>query len=237
MINYAVLGFRSLLVSIYSVMKFYRKIVFFFSAFLVFSAAVYAQETGGVKGKVRTTKGEGISGASVTARQKGEDIKSTTADEKGNFVLEGLKPGNYNLVFNAGGYGSGVLYNVEIKNKKIGDLGDRLVLTVDRGTQVIIKGTVFDEAGRSVVGAKIEIEKINADGSLKKVGDGYTNSGNDPGVRGGDGTASGEFTFRFPEGAAKYRVTASFKDVKTSKEIEVEGAAIYRMALTLKLPN
>ena len=214
-------------------MKIYSKILLFSAIFFAVSFSIHAQETGGVKGKVRTTKGDGIASATVTARQKSEDIKSTTADEKGNFILEGLKPGNYNIVFSKSGYGSGVLYNVEIRKKKIDDLGGRLILTTDQGTQVIIKGTVFDKDGRSIGGAEVEIEKILSDGSTKKIKSTYSSLGSDAGVRGGDGVARGEFTFRFPEGAAKYRITASLKDATASKEIEVDTAAIYRLALTL----
>ncbi len=189
---------------------------------LVFSAAAFAQETGGVKGKVRTAKGDGIAAASVTARQNGADIKTVTADANGNFVLDGLKNGNYNLVFDKSGYSSGVLYNVEVKKNKVNNLGERLILNIDQGTQVIIKGSVFAPDGRSVGGAEIKIERVSGDGSVKKVGSSTA-------------SYSGEFTFRFPESAAKYRVTASAKGASASKEIEVNSAAIYRLAITLEL--
>ena len=189
-----------------------------------------AQETGSVKGKVRTTKGEGIAAVSITARQNSEDVKSTTSDNKGNFQLEGLKPGVYNLVFSKNGYGSGLMYNVGVQKKKTNDLGDRLILTIDQGTQVIIKGTVFDQDGRSVAGAKVEIEKVLSDGSTQKIGTSSTSYGGEPNAR-------GEFTFKFSEGAAKYRVTASVKGASASKEIEVSSAAIYRLAITLEVGN
>ena len=203
-------------------MKAYSKFILFASIFFVVSFSVHAQETGGVKGKIRTAQGDGIAAATVIARQNGEDVKSVVSDAKGNFVLDGLKAGNYNVIFNKNGYGSGVLYNVEVKKKKTRDLGERLVLTVDQGTQVIIKGSVFAPDGRSVGGAEIKIEKISSDGSLKKVGSSVA-------------SYSGEFTFRFSEEVAKYRVTASAKGSTASKEIEVDGAAIYRLAITLKM--
>lgn len=188
---------------------------------LAFSGVVaFAQETGGLKGKVRTTKGEGIAAATVTARQNGEDVKSATADAKGNFVLENLKAGNYNLVFSKSGYSSGVMYNVGVKKKKVNDLGERLILIVDQGTQVIIKGSVFAPDGRSVGGAEIKVERVSGEGSAKKVGESVS-------------SYSGEFTFRFSEGAAKYRITATAKGASVSKEIEVDSAAIYRLAITL----
>lgn len=99
-------------------MKHLIKIVFLVALFAFSSVLAFAQETGGVKGKVRTAKGDGIASATVTARQNGEDVKSAASDAKGNFVLENLKPGNYNIVFNKSGYSSGVLYNVEVKRKK-----------------------------------------------------------------------------------------------------------------------
>lgn len=193
--------------------------------FFAFScAAASAQSSGGIKGKVRVADGDGISGVSVTARKKSEDVKSATTDSSGKFTLEGLKSGTYTLVFNKSGYSSGLLYNVEVKNNKTKDLGDRLILTIDQGTQVIVKGSVFDQDGRSISGAKIEVEKISSEGATKKLGSNIA-------------SYSGEFTFRFPEGAAKLRITASAKGVKESKEIEVDNAAIYRLAIILNLKN
>jgi len=203
-------------------MKGFRSYILFVSIIAFSSVFALAQETGGLKGKVRTAKGDGIASATVTARQNGEDVKTTTADEKGNFVIENLKAGNYNLFFSKSGYSSGVMYNVEVKKKRVNDLGERLVLMTDQGTQVIIKGSVFSPDGRSVGGAEVKIEKVLSDGSVKKVGS-YVS------------TYSGEFTFRFAEGAAKYRITATAKGASASKEVEVDSAAIYRLALNLEM--
>ena len=190
---------------------------------LVFSSALtFAQDTGGVKGKIRTNKGAGIASVTVTARLKGEDVKSVKSDSKGAFVLENLKSGIYNIVFEKSGYGTGIRYNVEVKNGVVNDLGERLILNLDPGTQVIVKGSVFDKNGVSVFGAKIEILRIDEDGKTKKIGSGYTSE-------------SGEFTFRFPEASAKYRVVASAKGAKGSKDIEVDSAMIYRLAITLDM--
>lgn len=198
-----------------------KKFVLLISFFALFASFAFAQ-TGGIKGKVRSTNGNGISGATVTVRQNGDDIKEVKSDNKGNFLLEGLKPGKYNLVFSRSGYSSGLMSNVEIVEKKIRDLGDRLILNPDQGEFVILNGSVYNQGGFAIYGAKIKIERILSDGSTKKLETGYT-------------SRSGEFTFRFPDETAKFRVTASAKGVESSKEIEVEGAAIYRVALTLEL--
>jgi hypothetical protein len=189
-------------------------------AFLTVAAA--AQSTGGVKGKVRTTKGSGIPSATVTARKKGVDVKTTKANSSGDFVLDGLETGRYNVVFEAPGYSSGVLYNVEVSKNKTSDLGDRLILTPDQGNQIIVKGSVFDKQGFSVPGAKIEIERVNADGSVRTLGNTFTSS-------------DGEFTFR-PQSAAKIRVTATYKGVTGTKDIDVDEPAIYRLAINLDIP-
>ena len=184
--------------------------------------AATAQSVGGVKGKVRTTKGSGIAGATVTARKKGVDVKSTKATSNGDFILDGLETGRYNLVFEAPGYSSGVLYNVEVSKNKTADLGDRLILTPDQGNQIFLKGSVFDKQGFSVAGAKVEIERVNSDGSVRSLGNTFTSS-------------DGEFTFR-PSSAAKLRVTATFRGVSETKEIEVAEPAIYRLAISLNVP-
>lgn len=186
------------------------------------AVAAIAQSTGGIKGKVRTVKGSGIGGASVTARKKGVDVKSTKANSSGDFVLDGLETGRYNVVFEAPGYSSGVLYNVEINKNKTSDLGDRLILTPDQGNQIIVKGSIFDKQGFSVPGAKIEIERVNSDGSTRSLGNTFTSS-------------DGEFTFR-PQGAAKIRVTATYKGITGTKDIDVDEPAIYRLAISLDIP-
>jgi len=205
-------------------MKIFKQTAVF--ALLLALASIFAmgQETGGVKGKVRNAKGNGIEGATITARLKGQDVKSVKSDGKGNFEMTGLEPGVYNFVFEKSGYGAGVKYNVEVKRKSIISLGDNLALMQDQGTLVLINGSVYNQDGRSITGAKVEIERVNSDGSTKKAFTLYT-------------SVSGEFTVRQPEGTAKFRVTATFKGASGSKEISVDSAGVYRLAITLNLPK
>ena len=200
-----------------------KKIIFFVAGlFLLASGISVSAQTGGLKGKIRSSKGDGIAGVVVTVRRDGKDLKTTKSDGKGNFTIQGLESGNYNLIFDGKGYSSSLLQNVEVKKNKIRELPDRLILTVDQGTLVIVKGSVFDQDGRSVTGAEVTIEKFDSGGAARKLGSVYTN-------------VSGEFTFRQPEGAAKYRLTAKMKDAAASKEIDVDSAAIYRLAITLNV--
>lgn len=189
-------------------------------AVAVFTATTSAQATGGVKGRLRNVSGGTISGATITARQESKDVKTVSTDSKGQFQLTGLTPGTYNIVFDAKGYSSGVKYGIEVKNGKVIDLGDRLTMQVDQGTQVIVHGSVFFKDGTSVTAAKVVVERIAPSGNVEKIGTLTTN-------------IYGEFSFRRPEEAAKYRITAYYRDAKASKEITVDSAAVYRLAISL----
>jgi hypothetical protein len=194
---------------------------FFLACFILAIASVSFAQSGGVKGKVKAPNGRGIANAAITVRQDGKEIASSSTDAKGEFRIAGLLSGKYNISFDASGYSEGTLHGVEVKNG-VRDLGDRLILTYDRGSFVIVQGSVFFKEGSSVTGATIKLEQVNADGSTKSLGSTYSNS-------------SGEFSFRRPEGAAKLRVTAKLKGVSATKDVDVEEAAIYRVALNLDM--
>ncbi len=188
----------------------------------IFSLPTFAQEIGGVKGKVRNPRGSGIPAVTVIARQGDKDVKSVNTDKNGEFVIDRLKSGKYNFVFSKDGFTTGTINNVDVGKNKIRDLGSRLVLDVDEGSLVIIKGSVFDQNGRSIYGAKIDIARVLGDGSVKKLSSSYSSQ-------------SGEFVFRFSKGVATFRITATLNDKTDSKDVTVEEAAIYRLALSLNL--
>ena len=181
-----------------------------------------AQEMGGVKGKIRNLQGGVLSEVKVTAQQDGKDVKSTSTNKNGEFVLDRLKAGKYSLTFSKRGFTTGTINNVEVGKNKIRDLGGKLALDIDEGMLVIIRGTVFDQNGYSIYGAIVDIARVQNEGSVKK-------------LKSSQSSESGEFSFRFTEGAATYRITASAKGKSVSKDVSVDSAAIYRLALTLDL--
>ena len=190
-----------------------------FFLILIMSALAFGQ-SGAIKGKVRTFRGDPISSVEITARREGSDIKTVRSGSKGEFSIGGLGPGIYNVVFDAPGYNTAIRYSIEVRSNKTVDLGDRLILSVDKGSIVIVQGSVFYKDGRSITGAKVLVEKVNQDGTTSEITNLYT-------------SVSGEFTFRRQPGPAKFRITAKYKDAKVSKDIEVDDAAIYRLAITL----
>jgi len=185
--------------------------------------SLFAQGTGTLKGKVRTIEGKALSDVLITAKKDDKEIKSTKTNSKGEFSMT-LDEGKYNLVFTKKGYSLGILYNVAVVKNKTTDLGDRLILNIDQGTLVIIKGSVFNADGLSIPEAKVEIERISSDGTTKKLDSTYTN-------------ISGEFTFKFPEEPARFRVTATKDGISSSKEISVDMAAVYRLSIKLNVPK
>jgi hypothetical protein len=200
-----------------------KKLILVFSISLFCSGLVLAQEMGGVKGKIRNLQQGGVlAEVKVIAQQDGKDIKTTETNKNGEFVIDRLKAGKYTFVFSKRGFTTGTVANVEVGKNKIRDLGSKLALDLDEGMMVIIKGSVFNPDGRSIYGAIIDIARVHGDGSVKKLKSSYSSE-------------SGEFSFRFTEGVATYRITASAKGKSVSKEVSVDSAAIYRLALTLDL--
>jgi hypothetical protein len=190
---------------------------------LLFTASVAAsQTTGGIKGKIRGDGGEVLAGATVTARVDGADIKSIKANKKGEFVLDGLKPGKYNFVFEMSGYTPGLRYDVPVSAGSARDLGDRLILARDDSDVVFLRGSVFDRNGKSIQGARVEVHKISADGRKRLVASSYSNY-------------SGEFAFRQTDSDAVYSITASLSGKSSSRELKVDSTGIHRVSITLDM--
>ena len=177
---------------------------------------------GGVKGKVRVDSGSVPGGVEVTLRRGDDEIARTETDGKGQFELRGITPGQYTLTLRKAGLKTAQIRPVEIKAGKVGSLPDRVFLPVDEGSIAFLRGSVFDTSGRSVRGARIEIALVGANGSTRKLDGRLT-------------TEAGQFSFQLKPDAAVYRVTAKADGgLAATKDVEVEGAMVYRVALTLK---
>jgi len=190
--------------------------------FLLFIAGVSEGQdkvNGGIKGKVRVETGT-PSGVTVVVRQGEKELSQVTTDKNGEFVISRLTPGKYGLTFRKPGLSVGTIEDVEVKAGKVRTLGDRLVLTIDDGSIAFIRGSVFTMEGRSVPNAKVELAKIMQDGSAKKIDGRLTNE-------------TGSFVFRLAPETAKYRVSVKTDGDPITKDVEVDGAAVYRVALSL----
>lgn len=177
------------------------------------------RSTGAIKGKVKVEVGTPV-GVAVIVTQGEREVGRAVTDKNGEFVTR-VPPGIYGLTFRKSGLSVGTIENVEVKAGKTKSLGDRLVLTIDEGSIAFIRGSVFNHEGRSVPGARVELARIQEDGSARKIDGRITNE-------------TGSFVFRLMPETAKYRLTAkrSGSDA-VSQDIEIDGPAVYRLALSL----
>jgi hypothetical protein len=184
---------------------------------------VVAQDrsTGGIKGKVRVETGA-PSGVAVIVRQGEREVVRGLTDKNGEFLISRLTPGRYGITLRKPGLSVGTIEDIEVKAGKPRSLGDRLILSIDEGSIAFIKGSVFNQDDRSAPNVRIELAKIEADGTARKIDGRITNE-------------IGAFTFRLTPELAKYRVTAKpSKGDAVSKDVEIDGPAVYRVALSLK---
>jgi hypothetical protein len=177
--------------------------------------------TGGISGRVRVDSGATPGNISVTVQQGDTEVSKTTTDARGNFEVQGLVPGSYGLTLRKAGLQVGRMENVEVQAGKTVSLKNHLFLPVDEGSIAHLRGSVFTAEGRGVGGARIELARIEEDGSLKKIDDRVANG-------------YGMFAFRLPPARARYRVTAKADGMQVgTQDVEVDGAAIFRVAVTL----
>ena len=177
------------------------------------------KSTASIKGKVRVEKGS-PSGVSVMLMQGDNEISQSTTNGKGDFVISRVNPGTYSIKFRKAGLSVGTIDDVSVKAGQTRTLGDRLYLTVDEGSIVFIRGSVFTEDGRSVPGVRVDLARVVGEDSIHKLDSRITSE-------------TGEFVFRLPPDVGKYRLTLKADGTEPStKDVDVDNAAVYRVALT-----
>jgi len=200
----------------------FKKSLFVIAILLVAASALRAQDKslGAIKGKVRVETGT-PAGVTIVVRRGESEVTRSTTNKDGDFLVSKLTPGVYGLTFRKPGLSVGTIEDVEVRAGKTRSLGDRLVLTIDEGSIAFLSGSVFSAEGRSVPNAKVELSRILEDGTTKKIDGRIT-------------TETGSFKFRLSPDAAKYRVSVKPDGAEpVMKDVEIDGAAVYRVALNL----
>ena len=185
-------------------------------------AVVVGQDrsTGAIKGRVHVETGS-PAGVAVIVRQGDRELTRAKTDRSGDFTVPGLAPGIYGLTFRKPGLSVGTIDGIEVKAGKTRSFRD-LILSIDEGSIAFIRGSVFNETGLSLPNARVELARILDDGTVKKIDGRITNE-------------TGSFVFRLAPDAAKYRVTAKADGRQpASKDVEVDSAAVYRIAISLQ---
>lgn len=199
----------------------FNKTAFALVLTLLAAGAAHGQDKllGTIKGKVRVETGT-PAGVTVVVRRGETEVTRVETQRGGDFVVSRLTPGIYGLTFRKAGLSVGTIEDIDVKAGKTRSLGDRLVLTIDEGSIAFLSGAVFNADGRSVPNAKVELARILEDGTTKKIDGRLT-------------TETGSFKFRLSPDAAKYRVTVKTDGEPVSKDVDIDGAAVYRVALNL----
>ena len=206
----------------------FTKTLFVIATLLVVAAVSFGQSKsqgkdktlGAIKGKVRVETGT-PGDVTVVVRRGETEVTRATTQKNGEFVVSGLTPGRYGLTFRKPGLSVGSMEDIEVVAGKTRSLGDRLILTIDEGSIAFLSGSVFSADGRSVPNAKVELARIQEDGSAKKIDGRVT-------------TETGSFKFRLSPEPGKYRVSVKPSNGEpVTKDVDVDGAAVYRVALSL----
>jgi hypothetical protein len=201
-------------------MRFNKILPLLAMIFIAAGVSVAQDKTlGAIKGKVRVETGT-PGGVTVVVRRGDKEVTHSTTDKNGEFLVSRLMPGVYGLTFRKPGLSIGSIEDVEVKAGKTRSLGDRLILTIDEGSIAFLSGSVFSADGRSVPNAKVELLRILEDGTTKKIDGRIT-------------TETGSFKFRLGPEPAKYRVSVKTNGEPVTKDVEIDGAAVYRVALSL----
>jgi hypothetical protein len=184
-------------------------------------ATSQSQTPGSIKGKVRVEDGS-PSGVTVTLKQGSREVGSVLTNRKGEFNFPTVQPGSYDLTFRKAGLAVGSLDNIQVNPGKVNDVSGGLKMRVDAGSLAFLRGSVFNPDGRSVPGVRVDVARVNGDGSLKKLDTRVSSE------------ETGQFAFRVPPAVAKYRVTARPDGSDpVSQDIQVDGPAVYRVSLTV----
>ena len=200
------------------------------AALLAFAPGAAAQKkpkkqeptTGSVVGRVRVEAGMSAGSVLVVLRRGDVEVAQTSTNAKGEFSFRDVTPGSYGMTLRKSGLQVGRMEGVEVRAGKTVTLKEGLYLPVDEGSIAFIRGSVFSAAGRSFNGAKVELARVEGDGSLRKLDSRVSN-------------ATGSFAFRLPPERARYRLTAKADGMEpATQDVEIEGAAIYRAALSLE---
>lgn len=176
---------------------------------------------GAIVGRVKVAPGATPGGVNVVVRRGDEEVARRETNAKGEFEFQGLAPGTYGLTLRKVGLEVGRMEDLEVRAGKTVSLKDRLFLPIDEGSVAHIRGSVFDANGRSVNAAKVELARVEADGTLRKLDSRVSN-------------VAGQFAFKLTPERGRYRVTAKADGAEPiAEEVIIDGAAIYRVALSL----
>lgn len=175
-------------------------------------------QTGAIKGRVVDEKHKGIKGATVKAIANDTEFTAST-NEKGEFLIDGLMPGEYLVLAECAGYKTVELIRKQrVEKSKTTKLQTEIEMPLSIA-YTLLKGAVFNSSGYSLAGAKVTIELLGGERYKKD----YITS------------QAGSFAFRLPPQGGKYEVRASAKGFRESKQVvELQAGESRSIAFSLE---
>jgi hypothetical protein len=190
-------------------------------------AGAAQQKTGTLKGKIEDEKGKAIAGVEVRIMSsRDRSVTETKTDANGVYSFE-LPPDEYTISFQAEGYQEGTLQEMQQveEGKETRVKAIRLPKAVHTS---LIRGSVFDAQGRSIMGARIKLVRIPTEDEqkegkrFKEISRDYVSN------------RHGEFAFRLPSARARYRITAGAPGYRAdTKDVDVNEREAVPVAMTL----
>jgi iron complex outermembrane receptor protein len=117
-----------------TVLNWLVTIVLMLAASTTFASGLNEEAGGAIRGKVTTSDGQPAVGVNVTLKNT---RKSTFTDEEGNFIINGLEPGDYQLEISLVGYET-KQENITIENGKTARVQIRLELSYEELTEIVV---------------------------------------------------------------------------------------------------
>lgn len=176
-------------------------------------------QSGGLRGKVRTRKGRPLAGVTIRATSKDRQYE-TTSTTQGDFSFTELVPDDYTMAFVKGGYKTFTTRQLTVAPGETVRLSKPIEMAEEGAPYSIIRGAVLQGPGFTLPNAIVLLERV--DGRRKTKMETISHEG-------------GEFAFRLRAESATYRVTARAEGFEpASLEITIENDEVRNVALTLK---
>lgn len=176
-------------------------------------------QSGGLRGQVRTRKGRPLAGVTIRATSKQRQYETTSAAQ-GEFSFTELVPDEYIMAFVKSGYKTFTTRPLTVTPGEMVRLRKPIEMAEEDAPYSVIRGAVLQGPGFTLPNAIVLLERI--DGRRKTKMETISHEG-------------GEFAFRLRAESATYRVTARADGFEPATlEITIENDEVRNVVLNLK---
>lgn len=162
---------------------------------------------GAIEGSVLDANGKPVIGAQIVAKNQTEDLSATgTSDDQGQFRLNAVPIGTYDVTAQASGLGTVTVQGVQVSSNAVTQVTLRFTTSGQPTQPVEVSGFVRDSADQAVPGARITFETLQGT-KIAEV------------TSGGDGA----FTVNLLPGTYRVRITLGEQTLSQALTVPSEG--------------